>query len=87
MSNKSVLTLKWGTLKGWSDATEECISILKEYHAEPTTWGAAQQRDTPKQKECIIRMIDAFDLIYLDWDAKYVSKDEAKEYILNYGKK
>jgi len=25
--------------------------------------------------------------IYLDWDGKYVTKEEAKEYVMNYGKK
>ena len=83
-NEKSELTLKWGTLKGWSNASEECIAILKEYHAEPVSCGAAQQSDTPNQKELILKMIDAFDLIYLDWDAKYVTKAEAKEYIKNY---
>lgn len=87
MKEKSELRLKWGTIKGWSSATEECISLLKEYHAEPVSWGAAQQSDTPHQKELILKMIDAFDTIYLDWDGKYVTKSEAKEYILNYGRK
>jgi len=46
------------------------------------------RRDTDRQKQLILQIIDAVnaDQIYLDWDGEYVSKEKAKEYILNYGK-
>ena len=46
------------------------------------------QKDTTRQKEIICELIDEgdFDEVYLDWDDKYISKEEAKEYVLNYSK-
>lgn len=81
---QSELILKWGTLKGWSNATDECMKLLKAYHDQPVSMGAATQSDTPEQKELLMKMIDVFDLIYLDWDGEYVSKQKAKEYLTNY---
>ena len=49
---------------------------------------AMMQRDTPEQKEIICKLIDLMPgEIYLAWDGKYVSKDDAKQYVLNYGQK
>ena len=89
MSEK--LTLKWGTLKGW-DLTKDgaAMEALKKYHevGRPLAFGVPQQRDTPEQKEAIYELIDALDAetVYLDWDGKYVTKDEAKEYVMGYGR-
>jgi hypothetical protein len=33
-----------------------------------------------------LKLIDLVDEIWLDWEDKQVSKEEAKEYVLNYGK-
>ncbi len=44
------------------------------------------QNDTPEQKEIICQLIDLVPgEIFLDWDNKDVSKEEAKKYVLNYG--
>jgi hypothetical protein len=47
------------------------------------------QQDTPRQKEIICSLIDLCEdgTVYLDWDGKYVSNIEAKEYVMNYGNK
>lgn len=86
--HKEFLTLKWGTLKSW-EFTEggKAHELLKKYADLGMSYGAAQQKDTPEQKELICRIIDAVDAetIYLDWDGKDVSKEEAKEYVKNYG--
>jgi hypothetical protein len=84
------LTLKWGTLKAWNFHTEKAIKLLTEYGELGSSMGAAQQRDTPRQKEIICELIDECDDpqgIYLDWDGEYVTKERAKEYVLQYGKK
>jgi hypothetical protein len=80
------ITLKWGTLKGWDIQTDKGMQLLERYVELGASYGAAQRRDTPEQKEIICQLIDccAGD-IYLDWDGKYVSKEEAKEYVRNYG--
>lgn len=79
------LTLKWGTLKGWDVKTPEAVALLKTYHSEPVSYSVMMQRDTAKQKETIIALIEISDEIWLDWEGKKVSRDEAKKYVLTYG--
>jgi hypothetical protein len=82
------LTLKWGTLKAWRFKQPKMRDLLERYHALGSTWSAMEQRDTPEQKQLICEMIDAgdFDTVYLDWDGEHVSKERAKEYVMDYGK-
>lgn len=80
------LTLKWGTLKGWDLKTEEAITLLKKYHEEPVQYSVMLQHDTPTQRETLLALIDLCDEIWLDWEGKKVSCDEAKEYIRTYGR-
>jgi hypothetical protein len=84
------LTLKWGTLKAWNVTSEKGREALKRYIDIGASASAMAQSDTPEQKELICQMIDECldpQGIYLDWDGKYVSKDEAKEYVRNYDRK
>lgn len=85
---KDCLTLKWGTLKGWKLNTEKAQELMRQYIELGASVSVMSQRDTPEQKELIYQIIDAFnaDTIYLDWDGKDVSKEEAKKYIADYGK-
>lgn len=86
---KNELTLKWGTLKSWHFDSHEGRKLLREYSSLGSSFGAMQQHDTPRQKEIICELIDLCDgdTIYLEWDGKDVSKQEAKDYVINYGKK
>lgn len=88
MENKNRLTLKWGILKSWNfEGNQDAIGLLKRYSELGSSPSAMAQRDTAEQKEIICKLIDCVPgEIYLDWDGKYVSKDEAKEYVMNYGK-
>lgn len=83
------LTLKWGTLKSWHFTRPKGQELFKRYVELGCEYGAMQQRDTDEQKELICQMIDECDgeTIYLDWDGKDVSKEEAKKYVREYGKK
>lgn len=85
--DKNTLTLKWGTLKSWHFESEKGQALLQEYHEIGSCFSAMAQKDTPRQKEIICELIDECDgdTIYLDWDGKDVLKQEAKEYVLNYG--
>ncbi|WP_299327585.1 hypothetical protein [Parasphingopyxis sp.] len=80
------LLLKWGTLKGWSfNEGSAAHEAFKRYHEEPTSMGAMQQRDTDTQKQAICDMIDAVDgPITNDWTGEDMTRDEAKEYVLEY---
>jgi hypothetical protein len=83
------LTLKWGALKSWRLRQPATKALIERYMSFGSLWSAARQNDTPEQKQIICDIIDAgdFDTVLLDWDDTNVSKEEAKEYILNYGKR
>lgn len=82
------LTLKWGTLKSWNfDSSEEASKLFERYCSIGASSSAMSQKDTQEQKEIICKLIDLMPgKIYLEWDDKYVSKEKAKKYIMNYGK-
>lgn len=79
--------LKWGTLKGWDGLVKdsETWKALKKYLSEETSMSAMEQQDSDSQKQALLEAIDACDMIYNDWEDCYLSKQEAREYILNYG--
>jgi hypothetical protein len=81
---KEYLTLKWGTLKAWEFHSDKAKELLKEYGEIGSSMSAMTQKDTPRQKEIICELIDIgnFETVYLDWDDKDVSKEEAKKYII-----
>ena len=85
---ENYLTLKWGTLKSWDFTNSgKGQELLGEYTDIGMSFSAMNQDDTPRQKEIICELIDLCDgdKIYLEYDDKYVSKKEAKEYVKNYG--
>lgn len=83
------LTLKWGTLKSWRLSTPTGRALLEKYFALGSSGSAMLQNDTQEQKSLICQMIDECraETIYLDWDGKEVSKEEAKSYVMDYGQK
>lgn len=83
---KKELSLKWGTLKTWDfSGSVKGEKLLTEYVKLGSSLSATQQKDTPRQKAIICQLIDLCDgLIYLDWEDDFVSKEQAKEYVLNY---
>ena len=87
MVEKDYVTLKWGTLKSWNIQNPETWSIMEKYFELGQSMSAMMQRDTDEQKELLCQVIDKIgEPVYLDWDGEYVSPEEAKEYIRNYGK-
>jgi lambda repressor-like predicted transcriptional regulator len=88
MAEQDYITLKWGTLKSWNVTSAEGRALLKKYGELGNFMSAIMQRDTPEQKEIICKLIDLMPgEIYLDWDGRYVSKEVAKKYVLEYGMK
>lgn len=81
------LVLKWGTLKAWSfTGNEEAIKLLRRYKEIGSSLSVMMQHDTPEQKEIICKLIALVPgQIYLDWDGRYVSKEKAKAYVMEYG--
>lgn len=82
----NTLQLKWGSVKGWDLETPEAKSALQKWADFGENVSAMMHRDTPEQQQALLAAIDHMDEIYLEWDGKYVSREEAKEYVLNYGK-
>lgn len=79
------IELKWGTLKGWRVTSDKGKELIKKYHELGASFSAMAQRDTPEQKQIICELIDLMPGdIYLNWDDKYVSKEEAKKYVMEY---
>lgn len=88
MKHKTYLTLKWGTLKSWNfENNEEAMELFQRYCSIGVSSSAMLQKDTQEQKEIICKLIDLMPgKIYLEWEDKYVTKEKAKEYVMNYGK-
>lgn len=88
MHKEDHIALKWGTLKAWRLTSKSGKALLKKYNELGASFSAMMQHDTSEQKRLICEMIDTVPgEIYLDWDGKYVSKKEAKRYVMEYGQK
>ena len=80
--------LKWGTLKAWKLGAPELQALCEEYDEIGSSLSAMAQHDTDRQKEIICEIIDMIGKpVYLHWDGKTVSPEEAKKYVMEYGKK
>lgn len=81
------LKLKWGTIKGWSLETDASKAAAQRYLDEPTSMSAMTQHDTDTQKQAIFDLIDAIDgPITNDWSGEDMTKEEAKKYVMEYGR-
>lgn len=81
------LTLKWGSVKAWNIETEDAEAALQKWADLGLSMSAMMRKDSPEQKQALIEAIDFFDEIWLDWEGEKVSKQEAKDYVINYRKK
>lgn len=81
------LLLKWGTLKGWDLESASAIEALNRLgELGPRSMSVAMQRDDDAQKAALCELIDAIDgTIQNDWSGEFMTKDEAKAYVLEYG--
>lgn len=81
------IELKWGTLKGWRLDREASRAILQKYLDLGTSMSCMMQKDTPEQKEILCELIRQHDgEIYNDWDGKKYTKEQAIDYLTNYGR-
>lgn len=86
MQEKDSISLKWGTLEAWKFHSKKCRDLMHKYCELGASISSMFQHDTPEQKELICQMIDECNAenIHLDWNDVYVSKEEAKKYVLDY---
>lgn len=81
------LSLKWGGVKGWEGLTDQSVAILNRYYADGMPFSAMADKPDDARKAILCELIDQIDgEIYLDWENKTVSKNEAKSYVMEYGK-
>lgn len=81
------LTLKWGTIKGWHVETDAALAAIQKWADGGRSMSVMAQNDSPDQKQAILDAIDHMDEIWLDWEGKKVSREEAKAYVRDYRKK
>lgn len=81
------IMLKWGTVKGWELSKDEDIARLQKWADFGTSMSAMAQRDTPEQKEALIDFLRHFEGdFWNDWDTRKMTRDEAIQYVTEYGK-
>lgn len=79
------LLLKWGTIKGWDDFSERSQEIVGRFFADGMCMSAAMDKPDDERKAILCELIDQLDgEIQNDWSGKVMTKDEAKDYVLNY---
>lgn len=84
--DKDYLLLKWGTVKGWDMHTPECLELMASYMENAPLGGANDQPDE-RRKSILYDIIDKMEGdIWSDWTGVQFTKDEAKNYIRDYGK-
>lgn len=81
------LLLKWGTIKGWENFSEKSQAIAERYFADGMPMSCATDHPDDARKAILCELIDQLDgEIQNDWTGKMMSKDEAKAYVMDYGK-
>ena len=81
------LLLKWGTVKGWNfdDVESEAFQRLKKY-LENAPASCITDHPDEERKKLLCEVIDMMDgEIQEDWGGEMLSKEQAKDYVMNYG--
>lgn len=81
------LLLKWGTVKGWDNLSEKSQAIMERFFADGVCMSAAMDKPDDARRAILCELIDQLDgEIQNDWSGEMLSKDEAKKYVLEYGR-
>ena len=82
------LLLKWGTVKGWSNLSDDALAALQRFSDLGMTASAMQQHMTPEHKAALCNLIDLVDEpITNDWSGEDMTREEAKVYVMSYRRK
>jgi len=85
MTKKKNLTLKWGTIKGWSGLSENSLAIMKRFFEDGVPMSAMCDHPDDNRVSILCELIDQFEgEIWNDWDGVIMSKDAAKKYVAEY---
>ena len=80
----SYVSFKFGTLKSWNVTTDAGRDILQRWAALGNALSTFAQKDTPEQVDLMCALIDEVDAVWLDWDGRAPTKEEAKTYLREY---
>ena len=82
------LLLKRGTIKGWEDLSEKSQEIVGRFFKDGMCMSAAADHPDDDRKTILCELIDQLDgEIQNDWSGEMMTKDEAKKYVMEYGKR
>jgi len=82
------LLLKWGTIKGWDNLTDKSVAIVERFFADGMCMSAAMDHPDGDRRAILCELIDQLDgEIQNDWSGEKMTKDEAKKYVSEYGRK
>lgn len=85
-SSEDYILLKWGSFRGFTLTSDKGIELATKYSALGRSMSAMAQKDTDEQKVIMRQMIDECGgIIQNDWDGLFYTKQEAKDYIKEYG--
>lgn len=85
MTNDFV-TLKWGGIKSYRIKDDETFKLLEQYYSDGVPMSAMADKPDQARKEILCQIIERIGKdVYLDWDGKYVSVEDAKKYVMEYG--
>lgn len=85
--SEAYISLKWGTINGWKNISEDIVTLLEEYWKDGRPFGSMSDRPNEERRLILCKIIDAFDgELQNDWTGKNMTKEEAKKYIMEYDK-
>lgn len=80
------VTLKWGGIKSYRINDYETFKLLEQYYRDGVPMSAMDDELDQARKEILCQIIERIGKdVYLEWDGKYVSVEDAKKYVMEYG--
>ena len=87
IEDKEQLELKWGTVKGWDNLSEASQALLAEFFKDEYYLSAMSDRPNEQRKAILCKLIDQLDgVIVEDCSDEIMTKEDAKKYVLEYGR-
>lgn len=87
---QETLTLKWGSVKGYSNLSDTSVDALQKWADLGTSMSAMSQPRTEAHTEALCHAVDVISgnggVIWDDWNGVEMTADEAKTYLREYRK-